>query len=657
MWEKIKRLQGMEVLVKFWNELKNKKKKILKFAFAAAALFLLSFAVEFFGFGGKFKSLVAQNKGLSVVDKTQVKTQNFVLNEKGEFVSQSENAILIIQTEGKYVNNLELDLGGKPKYDLKVEFQDPETGKEVVLENRLEKSMQKGKFSFLNFAVYRIQNSPQEIAILAPSGQTTIAQIKIDNAYRFNAYRFLFVLAIFFLLAFLVFFRKKIGQKPEMAFFVIVMICGTFISFAELRTYVSWDEKIHYDRSDDGSFKGIVRKRIDDIFAKTNAVPASYSLKEQKAINEYFDNKVRNKISKNKDGKSGFSVVEFYNRVGYWPSRFALFLGRILHLPNHWNFVFGRWINVLVYASVIFFAIKKLKSGKLIMATVALFPTAVFLASNYGYDWWVTAFTLLGLAYFFSELQQPDKKITTKEMVIMLGAFVVGLGPKAIYFPLMLLLFLLGPAKFSSPKQYKKFLWANALAMLFVLASFLLPFVVGGPGKGDTRGGEAVNSAQQVKFILAEPFAYAKILTNFMASYINPFNAGGFMTFFAYLGSIKGFYLLLATTLIVAFTDKNKCDKETSGWKIKTSMLVIYLAIVALISSALYVSFTAVRSETIAGVQPRYLIPLIFPLLFVLGSSKIKNPLSRNLYAGIVFTIMAAVTLVGSWDLIVKLYY
>jgi uncharacterized membrane protein len=156
---------------------------------------------------------------------------------------------------------------------------------------------------------------------------------------------------------------------------------------------------------------------------------------------------------------------------------------------------------------------------------------------------------------------------------------------------------------------------------------------------------------------MSNPIVYVKILMSFMKDYINPQNGQGFSISFAYLGAIKGFLVILATLAFVAITDKNKYDKYTSGLKMKALMIFIYLSTVALICTALYVSFTTVGNTTIAGVQPRYLIPLIFPFLFVIGSGRVKNPFNKNAYNMAIFAIMAAVILQGTWDLIIRNYY
>lgn len=635
----------------------SRKRQIVTSVTVIALLALGSFLIEYYGFAYNLQTLEKTDAGIVSLKKADVETDNFILDEQGIFVSQSENASLVLNTQGKYVQKLELVLSEKSSYGILVKYVDPKTKQEVVLEKKLQKSMQKNKLNFLNFLVFKIENSPEKITVVAVDSQISISDIKTDNSYYFNPYRFIFVFLSGILIVFFVVLRKKIGKNPEYGFFAVALICGTIISFSELRTYVSWDEFIHYERADKGSFKNIVVKDVNDIYAKTNSVVASYSIKEQRAIDAYFDGDKKDKVKKAKLKIGEFSLSDIYNKLGYFPSSIALVFGRIVDLPHHIIFVFGRWINIFLFSLIVFFAIRKLKSGKMIMAIVALFPTSVFLASNYGYDSWVTAFTMLGLAYLFSELQQPEKKITPREMAIMLGALVIGLGPKAIYFLLLLPLFLLKKEKFDSERQYKNFMWASAISTLLVLGSFMLPFVIDGPGKGDKRGGSGVNSVEQVQFILTEPIAYAKILFNFMKVYLNPLNAEGFVTSFAYLGSMKGLYVILATLVVVTFSDKNKFDKETSTLKIKSLIVGIYLATISLICTALYVDFNAVRSMEILGVQPRYLIPLLFPLLFILGSYRIKNPIDKNLYNTVIFSVIAYVLLQGIWDLIIKLYY
>lgn len=631
--------------------IKNKK-RITEILIVLSLALFLSFIFEYFINGGRFS---AEENRIIKIDEKDFKTEGVLHLEDGSFVSQKPKSSIILDTKGKYVGNLEISLGDESNYYIFVEYNDQATGEKKVLKNKLQKSMEKGGYDFLKLLVFNIDNSPEKIIVNFENPGTKVAGLVIDNNKYFNVYRFAFVFAACFLLSILFLIRKSIGEKPELAFLAVILICGSLISFSETKSFVSWDEYVHYKNADKISFKNIIRKDVDDVYAAANSVPHSYSIKEQQIINANFDGAIKEGVIKNK--KSKFGVVELYNKIGYIPSAAALLLGRLLNIPAHLIFVMGRLANLFVYSLVVFLAIRKLKSGKMIMAVIALFPTAIFLASNYSYDPWVTAFSMLGLAYLFSELQQPESKIKVKDMIIMIGAFAIGFGPKAIYFPLMFLPYLLKKTKFGSPEQYKKFLFANTFAILFVLGSFMLPFVIQGPGDGDGRGGEAVNSTEQVRFMLSNPVVYTKILLNFLREYLNPFNYSGLVTSFAYLENIKGFFVLSIVFLIVIFTDKNEYDKITSKWEMKFLTLGVYFITAVLISTALYVAFTEVANPIIAGVQPRYLIPLIFPAAFVIGSLGIANRFNRNLYNEAIFTIIAAVLLGGIWDLIIKPYY
>jgi len=636
---------------KFYREFSVRRIFLFKITLALLTIILISLFVEIFIF-----SKIEKNKNEAItLNNLDMVAENFNLNEKNIFISNSENAILTIPNNVGYIKNLEVKFSGSSNLPIVIKYVDPKTNKEVILEKELQKSLKKNKLELFSSFIFGIRNNPEKIILQALKPQTSILEVKIDNRYIFNQYRFLFIMSVFGLILIFFALRKKVGKNPEYLFLTVALICGSLISISETRSFVSWDEKIHYQKVNKNSFRSIIRKDIKDIYSSPST-PSSYSIKEQNQIDKYFDNKYSKEKKIVKDNSLNISVNS-YTKVGYIPSVVALISGRILHLPAHIIFILGRWINILVFSLVVFFAIRKLKSGKMILSVIALFPTSIYIASHYNYDSWVTAFTMLGLAYLFSELQQSEKKITLKEMIIMIGALVAGCGPKAVYFPLLLLLFLLKSSKFESLKQYKNFIIASIFSILFVISSFILPMFISGPGNGDERGGSAVNSTKQIEFIFSEPFTYAKILVHFTKDFMSLDNTNGFITNFANLGQVRGWLLLLVLLGVVVFTDKNEYDKITTSLKIRLWVIIVYLITIAFVATALYVSFTAVRSIGIAGVQLRYLIPLIFPLTFVLGSSRIENKTNKNVYNSIIFAIATFVLLQGIWDLIIILYY
>ncbi len=470
----------------------------------------------------------------------------------------------------------------------------------------------------------------------------------------FNPYRWMFIVAIYVTVFLFIALRKQIGTKPELLFLAVSLTVGTLYAFAmPINTNLSYDDQIHFRRALGRSFVGDSQLTKADDMMIGLLQPVTFKLSEIEKQSALL--KDQNKLSSsNVPGKK--SYLALYRDIGYLPSSILLFIGRLLNVSYSVMFVLGRWANLLVYSVVVYFGIRKLVTGKMILAIIALFPTSIFLATNYSYDYWVTCFTILGMAYFLSELQQPQKQITTKDSVIMMGALVLAFGPKAIYFPILLLLFLISKTKFKSPSHYRLFRVALSLSLLFVTASFILPVLLQGPGIGDARGGTGVNPREQLRFILSSPLAYTNILLAFLKTYLSFDRAEGYMNFFAYLESAKHQLLLLVTFVITVVTDKAEEDGFTSGWKTKLPVFLVFFATVSLIATALYIQFTAVAYFTISGCQPRYLLPLLFPLLAVVGSGKIVNNMNKTSYNAMIFGICSYVLLSGIWSACISKY-
>ena len=319
--------------------------------------------------------------------------------------------------------------------------------------------------------------------------------------------------------------------------------------------------------------------------------------------------------------------LDVYRRMGYYLPGAVIFLGRLLRLPFVSVFLLGKTSILLCYVALVRVAIKRLKTGKMILATIALFPTGVFLASNYSCDSWITAWVMVGMSYFFAQLQEPDQPLTVKDTIIIMGSLVLGLGPKAIYFPLFALLLLLPKSKFSSVQQYRKYLVIVSVAAVLVLMSFVIPMLFDSV-PSDTRGGSTVSGSDQIFYILSHPLTYTKVLLGFLWEYVFSFTC---ITDFAYLGTVSGSFSLLLLGAVV-FTDKSDLDRYTSTGKVRLVTMGSVFVTLCLVATSLYIAFTPVGYSTINGCQQRYMMPLLFPLFYVLGSAKIKNGIDRKVY-------------------------
>lgn len=454
--------------------------------------------------------------------------------------------------------------------------------------------------------------------------------------------------------AMLVSFRKTLGTKPEIFFLIFTLMIGGMLSFMlPDATSVSWDDGYHFQHALNYSTIGHVRFTQQDMEAMEAENVKNYSLGED-----------RKEWLAKQDELHQNGAVYITNGCHLRPKEFwmgtyglGLFLGRLFHLSYWGTWSLGRFTGLLAYALIGYFAIRRLRSGKMILISVLMIPEAIFVASDFSYDPGVTALIALGLSYCFVQWQEPEKKMPLWDEILMIGAMLIGCLAKAIYFPVLLFPLFLPKTKFSDEKQRKHFLIAVLAAIGILLASFMLPFLFGS-GEGDTRGGSDVNSFGQVQFILTHPLEYTVILLRFLSGYIGWDRAKEYLGFFAYMGWAPNLILYQMILAVVIFTDKRSID-ETLSRKvgIRSLLLLILFGTVALVATSLYISYTPVGSTSVSGCQPRYLIPLLFPAMMLLGSGKIRNEMNQALYNGIVFTGIGYVGFVAVLYTCIANYY
>ncbi|MCI9149331.1 MAG: DUF2142 domain-containing protein [Lachnospiraceae bacterium] len=442
------------------------------------------------------------------------------------------------------------------------------------------------------------------------------------DGHLFNIYRYLFICCFLFSWALFLLCRKSSALKVENLFLGILLASGIMMILTAPVAHVGWDVNVHYDMARKTSYLGkayVTPTDIDVYWNHTNffvkGTGAEY-LHGFEQLSENYGNIV--------------STEKPYLSLPHLPSGIFMAVARALGCSFGMVFRFGEMANLLLYALLCYFAIKKLKSGRMILAIIALFPTNILIASTYSYDYWVTGFSLLGMAYFIGECQETDKYISVKNTFIMCGSFALACIPKQIYIPLLLIPFFMPWKKIENKKKYY-IICTFLILLLFV--SLLSRTVVETTGTGDLRGGSDVNPADQIAFILSQPMQYVKLLFRWLKDYLSFGNTSQYITNFANCGvAYKGYAILAALLIFTAITDKSSCDLYVSNWKIRCYTIAMYFGEAVLLGTAFYLVFTAVGAETIAGCQARYMMPLLFPLLSVIGTGRIRNNINRSIY-------------------------
>lgn len=487
----------------------------------------------------------------------------------------------------------------------------------------------------------------------------------------------------------LVVYRKELVAHPERPFLVILLAITCSSSWVYDTNEVSWDLESHFwymlaysepDRTYvfTEASKSVETRSIDfsdydveSTLILEEAIAAPDGSIDFGPIHIFLDtnalqvkDSALNGLDSVEDDEHGVilgPLSDLYKHVSSLPASLIYAFLTLLGIPFVLKFVLAKMVYAIIYSLILYSGMRRLRSGKILFAVVALYPTAVFLAANYSYDYWVNAWSMYAVAAIVGQLQTPDTLMRPADMVKVLGAFVIGLAPKAIYFPLIALAFLIPKSKFASAMSRRLFRVAICLAVMFVMLSFVIPLLIVAPdSSSDLRGGSDVSASGQIAFILSHPLTYAKTCLLFIFDYLSIPRMQDYSTTAAYLGYGGGvaWILILIITLFATVTDTGADSSLMDRWFKKFYVVVLLFFTLVLAVTALYVSFTSVGLDTVEGFRGRYFLPLLFPLLIFMGTRRSAWPRSlsqRCIVSACILLVMLAVNYYFVWDVYVGL--
>lgn len=458
-----------------------------------------------------------------------------------------------------------------------------------------------------------------------------ISSIMVLNQAVINWYRVTFIFLTLLLAYMILFMHRTITERLEYAFFMISMAMGIMIIAMSPGQFQSWDEGIHFNRAYGMTFQEEIEYTKSAYMAYKMEIPLVNTIEEKMELNKLLHDKNYG-VYYIKDKNSSF--VE-YNKRSYLPQIFGLKLGRTLRFSFIDMLAAGKLCNLLVYSVIFAMAIHYAKIGKTLLVCIGLMPTSVFLASTFSYDAFITAFVALGLTLIFNELVDKKSPMNWKMLGLGVAALLIGSFSKAVYIPLILIVCFMPKEKFDSKKQRVWFVVSVVVMFIIMMSSFVLPALTNVAGNidagGDVRGGDT-SVTRQIQYILEEPVAFVKLLTQSITETFGDYFFGyKSRTFFAYMGGNKAnlYIMSLVTMLFVTLTGDN--ERVLGKWT-KGVLGVLTLGVIVLIWAALYLDFTPVGANVINGVQQRYYIPLLLPFLLLFSTNKIQCSIKQTTY-------------------------
>lgn len=318
-----------------------------------------------------------------------------------------------------------------------------------------------------------------------------------------------------------------------------------------------------------------------------------------------------------------YGNTALYSPFTYTPQVIGIFLGKLVSRRVIFIAYCGRFMAWLAVGIILFFCIRYLPFGKRILLVIALLPMNMHESISLAGDSFTLAIAAAFITFVLYIRFVQKGKLNRLQYVLFYILLFYTASCKIVYVPFVMAAFLIPKERFGSKKSYG---WNVVSAMIltgFASISWLLIssrlLVEFNPG---------VNSLEQIRFVLSHPLEYIEILVRTILN-------NGEALVKSMLGSSLGYYnvnINIGIIALIALILVDVCVKENRIWTDETGnvennvlwqrglLFFICVCIVVLIYTSLYVQWTAVGNDTVDGVQGRYFLPILFPIILALKS-------------------------------------
>lgn len=368
---------------------------------------------------------------------------------------------------------------------------------------------------------------------------------------------------------------------------------------------------------------------LGHIFSSANEngeASASFDGKLDELVNReivsYQDMFNRFNIKDNVEEQSlGYTTIALYSPICHLPQVIGILIARALKMNLEFQCYFSRISNFLIAVFILFFAIRYIPLKKECLVFLSLLPITFNELASMSAD----AITISSIAFFISYVMylkfDSEKQMINKKDIIILTIFSIIVSQcKIVYLPLCLLLLIIPKNKFETSRKRNTIIFTIIgvsiflnLLWLIYCRRFLAEFNAG------------VDGSLQIKYILTHPIEYVLIVFRTINTYFQ-YNV------LCLCGEGLGSYNVQASVIYVimcivyySFFIFVNYDKE-----IKIDLLsriicvIVFISIVALIYTSIYMQWNPVKNVRVEGVQGRYFLPIILLTAFVIHNDSIK---------------------------------
>ncbi len=147
---------------------------------------------------------------------------------------------------------------------------------------------------------------------------------------------------------------------------------------------------------------------------------------------------------------SAFEQNPFY---GYLPQAFGILIAKLLDLNVIWMLWLGRICNLICYAGLVSYAIKKVNCLKIPLLAVACIPITIYQAASMSIDSLFFGLSILVVAYFINFCTSKENSIEEKQIILFSILCLLMALCKLPYLAFIFLLLFVPKEKYSNKKM------------------------------------------------------------------------------------------------------------------------------------------------------------------------------------------------------------
>lgn len=559
---------------------------------------------------------------------------------------------LHIKNDGSYIHKLQYQYASDGRVEAVIVAYDENSQGICVKGSFIDQNNQ-----FLDTSVQMMATDCSDVLIVFTQAKNlTIHSVSRLNTFRINYIRFFFAFAAVYSFLFVIFVSRQNVLKLERVFVVLAFLIGGSFILAIPTQKVGWDECYHFAQA----YQFVTHKNVGDVVQTYMDDSKVWPLNPPQTVEEYeaLDQCVDKLAVGTTNLKAKYSLT---NLVGYFFPGLGIAIGTLFGLSFSELFLFGKLFSLLFYIAVVYLAIRRMKTGKCLMTMVALMPTCMYICSIYNRDSVMLAFSFLATAYLFSLFFDKDRCITWKDYgILMLSLFAV-CYLKAVYAPMLLLIFLLPKDTFPDKKTRRMMLAGVVLVCVLLVFAILVPGML--ESGGDSRGLElaastdaVISHSQQLSYILHHVGTYAKLLLRMIFGTFVDYTVGSSVwEALGHYATIPSYGLLTVVLIFTIITDTNEQQNEINMVR-RVGIFVLLAASVAMVWTSMYMAYTVVGANEINGVQARYYLPVLLPFFLLFNTKKIQFNGNWEWYRKFIIGFMVLVNYVILYMSILKPY-